>query len=140
MKLTREKHLDHMVRVVPIIFLGYALQCWIINSMNTPIGGTSLMVLGGLLGAMIGGFIYHDVTSVIVLEETHIRMSFMGLKKSVSYSDITKVINTSPQHNFGTIMIVGSFGHHRFFFVDDADKVMEMIEKKRLPVEMKEAA
>jgi hypothetical protein len=131
MKLTREKHLDHMVRVVPIIVLGYAIQGYIIKGMDTPIGGTCLMVLGGLLVSMIIGFITYDVKHTIELQDSQIEIQFFHWKKVIHYQDILTVENTSPQHHFGTITLKTTKGTQRFYFVDKAEKVKELLNKKR---------
>ncbi len=136
MKLTREKHLDHMVRVVPIIVLGYAIQGYIIKGMETPIGGTCLMILGGLLVTMIIGFITYDVKHSIELKDSEIEVSFFNFKKMISYQDILTVENTSPQHHFGTITLKTTKGTTRLYFIDEADKVKEFLNKKReIPAE-----
>lgn len=140
MKLTREKHLDHMVRVVPLIVLGYALQCWIISGMNTPIGSTSLMVLGGLLCSMIVGFITYDTKHQVSFDETSLTIEFLGLKKEIPYSEIHQVVITNPQHNFGSIMLNCKSGRHRLFFVDEVEKVTAFLEEKRHPKSEKIAA
>lgn len=132
MKITREKHLDHMVRVVPLIVMGYAIQCYIISGMNTSIGANSLLVLGGLLISMIAGFIFYDMKHEVVLNDFSMTTSFLGMKKEIPYADIFEIQNSSPQHNFGTLLIRSKTGKFKFYFVDEADKVKTMIDQKRL--------
>src|SRR6218665_3902162 len=91
-KLTREKHLDHMVRVVPFIVMCYAVQSFIILKMSpTNFSSISLSILGGFLAFMIGGFITYDLKHQVTFHEDHLVMTFLGWKKIIPYQDITDI-------------------------------------------------
>lgn len=140
MKVTREKHLDHMVKVVPLIVMGYALQCYIISGMNTSIGSTSILVLGGLLGAMIAGFITYDVKHQVTLSEDHLEISFLAYYVKIPYSEIQEIKKPGNEQNFGTLIFHCEGSKHRLYFIDDADKVKAFIdEKKTKTTELKAA-
>ena len=47
--ITREKHLDHLVKVVPLIVLGYGVQSYLLMQMKGPFGSTTLFVLGAMM-------------------------------------------------------------------------------------------
>ncbi len=140
MKITREKHLDHMVRIVPLIVMGYAIQCYIISGMETPIGSTSLIVLGGLLCMMIAGFVTYDIKHQVVLSDQGLEISFFHWKRSIPYSQVYTVTNSSPETHFSTITILCEKKKLRFYFVDDAAKFCKTIEEKRFPKQEKAAA
>ena len=87
--ITREKHLDHMVRVVPFIVFCYAVQCFVIMKVSPGSFSTiSLSILGGFLALMIAGFITYDVKHQVILNEGSLNIRFLGSDKTILYDDI----------------------------------------------------
>lgn len=135
--ITREKHLDHMVRVVPFIVCAYAIQCYFINriaSIDFAVDG--LFFLGGCLVAMIAGFITYDLTHVVKLEEETFSVSvkWLNYKKTYNYLDITLVEISEAGQNFATLTLTTNTGKKLgFYFIDEPDKLKAWLEKKRLP-------
>lgn len=134
-QITREKHLDHMVRVVPLIFLGYAIQAYFLSSMSTAIGTGAVLALGGGLAAMIGLFVFHDVTHEVSFYSDHLTVRFLGREKNIFYVDIQQVRNSQSGESFSHLHLFHGRHRTRLFFVDEADKVQAFIEdRKRLPL------
>lgn len=140
MKISREKHLDHMVKVVPVIVFGYALQCYIISGMNSAVGGTTLLILGALLCMMIMGFITYDIKHEVKFTDAGMDIEFLGTKTHVPYTEITDVQNSSPGHTFGSITVKCGRKMYKVYFIDEADKVKAFIEAKRSPESIPQAA
>jgi hypothetical protein len=132
--LSREKHLDHMVRVVPFIFFCYAIQCFIILKISPDkFSTTSLSVLGGFLALMVAAFITYDLKHQVTLLEDQIQVKFFSSEKLISYHDIIMLHVPDPNENFSSLIIHTIHGKHTFYFVDDAQKIKQLIEDKKTP-------
>lgn len=140
MQLTREKHLDHMVKVVPFIVTCYAIQCFAIIKIGpAELAGVSLMALGGLLSFMIGAFITYDLNHKVDFFHDHFVISFLGRKKIVTYDDIFSIDVSEPGQSFSSLTIKTSYNRITFYFVDDAEKIKAFIEKNKME-QLQEAA
>jgi hypothetical protein len=127
--LSREKHLDHMVRVVPFIVFCYAIQSYVIYQISpTPFSQVSLSVLGGFLACMIAGFITYDVKHQVVFFEDHLHVKFLMFSKRISYNDITEINVKDPGETFSNLTLRTPRGKMTFYFIDDAEKLKEWIE------------
>lgn len=141
--ITREKHLDHMVRVVPFIVTAYAIQCYFILQLDSQeFGINGLFVLAGMLIAMISSFITYDLTHTVKFQENSltIAVGWMGYKKEIFYQELLEVEVSDPGQSFSTLQLKTKAGKkYGFYFIDDADKIKKWLEQKRTP-EMQAAA
>jgi hypothetical protein len=141
--ITREKHLDHMVRVVPFIVTAYAIQCYFILQLDSQeFGVNGLFVLAGMLIAMISSFIIYDLTHAVKFQENSITISveWLGYKKDIFYHELIEIEVSDPGQSFSTLKLKTKAGKkYGFFFIDDADKIKIWLEQKRTP-EMQVAA
>lgn len=136
--ITREKHLDHMVKVVPFIVFCYAFQCFIILKVSpTPISTISLSILGGFIALMISGFIFYDLKHKVCLNENHLSINFMK-EVLINYEDIIYIEVKDPGQTFSNLSIITASGKYTFYFIDNAEKIRSAIESKR-HVELKAA-
>lgn len=132
MTLTREKHLDHLVRVVPFIVLCYAIQCFVILKVSPQNFSTiGLSVLGGFLALMIAGFITYDLKHKVHFYEHELQISFLGRSKTIYYDDIWSMDISDPGQSFSTLTLTTSSGKHSFFFMDEAEKIKSWIENRK---------
>lgn len=139
--LSREKHLDHMVRVVPFIVFCYAVQCFIITKIGPGDFSTiSLTILGVFLALMIAGFITYDVKHRVVMNDSGINIEFLGTKKIIPYDEIWMVEINEPEQSFSTIKLHSNKGKTTFYFVDESDRIKKWIEEHQTKFQSKEAA
>ena len=135
--VTREKHLDHMVRVVPFIVCAYAIQCYFITNIETiDFAVNGLFFLGGCLVSMIAGFITYDLTHVVKFEaETFsVSVKWLNYSRTYAYMDLAHVKISEPGQSFATLTLTTVRGKKMgFYFIDDPDKLKAWLEKKRLP-------
>lgn len=146
-KISREKHLDHMVRVVPLLVLAYGIQCYFIMSHGPEeFAKNGLFFLGACLVIMISGFITYDLTHVVNFQADHLSISVSWLRyaKEISYHEIKSINVSDPGSNFSTLQLETINGKkYGFYFVDDADKIKQWVEqqkKKNQVQELKSAA
>lgn len=136
--LTREKHLDHMVKVVPFIVMGYAIQCYVLMQMSELLGTTSVFILGASLIAMISAFITYDVKHQVTFFEDRLESRFFFLQRTIYYLDIKSVQISGPKQTFANIRIRTNHTSVQFYFVDKADEIklflesFELIEEKKV--------
>jgi hypothetical protein len=139
--MTREKHLDHMVRVVPFIVFCYAVQCFVIMRVSPGSFSTiSLSILGGFLALMIAGFITYDVKHQVTLDEHSLNIRFLGSEKTISFDEIWLIEINEPGQTFSNISLQSAQGKVTIYFIDDSEKVKEWIETHQTKIQMKKAA
>lgn len=130
--LTREKHLDHMVKVVPFIVFCYAIQSFAILQVSPgEFSSVSLSILGGFLACMISAFITYDLKHQASFFEDHFEVRFFAHEKIVKYEDIWSIEISDPGQAFSTLTFVTRQGKMSFYFVDDAEKIKKFIESKK---------
>jgi hypothetical protein len=133
-EITREKHLDHMVKVVPFIVFCYAVQSYIILSISPGEFSTiGLSILGSFLALMIAGFITYDLNHKVKLSENFLTISFFWLQKEIHYQDILEIDIQEPDQSFSAVTLITTAGKTRIYFCDDAVKIKTYIESKKTP-------
>lgn len=132
--ITREKHLDHMVKVTPLIFLGYGLQCYFLMQMNATGISKHVLGLGLALALMIGLFLLHDVYHQVSFFEEYLESGwrFSGKKKTINYSDIESVEISEKDQSFATLIIrLSNKKKIVFYFVDKPEELKTWIEQHK---------
>jgi hypothetical protein len=129
--LTREKHLDHMVKVIPFIVLMFGIQGYVLTKIHEGLGGAAILVLAGCLISMITAFITYDVKHQVTFFESHFEIKFLGLHKKIMYSEVLSVQISESNQTFASIQLRTKQGAHRFFFVDDADSIKTFLESQK---------
>ncbi|MFL5785954.1 MAG: hypothetical protein ACJ76H_15150 [Bacteriovoracaceae bacterium] len=138
-QLTREKHLDHMVKVVPFIVLMFGVQGYVLTKIHEGFGGGAIIFLAVCLVSMITAFITYDVKHQVHFMEDYLEVKFLGLHKKVFYADITAVHVSESNQSFASVQIRTKSDKHTFLFVDDADGIKNFLESRKTQ-EMKAAA
>lgn len=129
--ITREKHLDHLVKVVPLIVLGYAIQCYILMQLRGPLGPSTLILLACSLAFMIACFITYDIKHQVVLSNEHLEVSFFFFHTKISYQEIKEIKLSDEISSFSTVLLKTQKKNIRLYFVDDAVKIKEWIESRK---------
>lgn len=135
--VSRENHLNHMVKVAPLVVAGYAIQCYFFsNTKNVNFAADSLLWLGLCLGFMIAAFITYDLKHRVILNHDGIEVSFLGTSKNMVYDEIVDVDLSHEGQNFANLTVTIASGEKfRFFFIDDAEKVKELILNHKQPMQ-----
>ena len=128
--LSREKHLDHMVRVVPFIVLCYFIQSYVVFRINPgEFTSSSLMVLGGLLAIMIAGFVTYDLKHKVEFSENDLTITFLGFHQNILFSEITSLEIIEPGQSFSHLIVRVHNKKYTFYFIDNAEKIKCWIEE-----------
>lgn len=134
-QITREKHLDHMVKVVPFIVSFYGIQCYVIQRFAfTDLTSFSLIILGIMLALMIGGLITYDLKHEARFQDSKLHIHFFGFQKVILFDDIISTTVSDPGQSFSSLSIKTTKDSVTLFFVDDADKIKIWIDEKKVNV------
>lgn len=130
-KLTREKHLDHMVKVVPFIFLCYGIQSFTLYKIGySAITGPTLLFLGVALAALTGLFTLYDLKHELELHDEHFTVKFLWYKKEVPYNTILNIDVHESEKTFCKLKISTLKSKHTFYFVDNGEEMKGWLEKR----------
>ena len=128
----REKHLDHMVKVVPFIVTCYGIQCFVIMRFgSSQFSFMALSILGGILALMVSSFIYYDLKHKVTLFEEHLEINFLGKSKTIPFCEIKSILISDPGQSFSTVKLQTSSKTISLYFVDDAEKIKSWIEERK---------
>lgn len=131
--LSREKHLDHMVRVVPFIVLCYFIQSYVVFQISPgEFTSTSLTILGGLLAFMVSGFVVYDIKHQVEFSESQLTISFLGKRKTILFSEIVQLEIAEPGQSFSHLIVKTADTKHTFYFIDNAEKIKCWIEERNI--------
>jgi hypothetical protein len=133
--VSRENHLDHMVKVVPLIVMGYAIQCYfILNAGHTEFATNCLLGLAVGLGLMIVSFITYDLKHHVHFSTETLEIRFYAWSKTIAYQDITQIAISHEGQSFTTMTLTIKNGSkHRFFFIDDGEKIKSWLLEQQTP-------
>ena len=130
--ITREKHLDHLVKVVPLVVVGYALQSYILFQLKGDLAPEFITILGLALVAMISSFIIYDTNHQVKFSQDYLSISFFFFHKVIPLDDIIQVQIAGSQNSFDMVMLhTMHYGKIRLYFVDDAFKIKEWIDSQK---------
>ena len=128
--VSREKHLDHLVRVVPLIVLGYAVHSYVLMTVTT---GSHPMVLalGSALIGMILGFVAYDNFHKVEGFDDHLNVQWFLYNQKIKYDEISDVLVAEDARTFATVTIHYGSKKSTFYFVDDAMVFKAFINSQR---------
>ncbi len=122
-----------MVRMMPILVLMYAIQCFLTVSMEL-FGPVSNFIfsLGGCLVFMVAGFYFYNLKHKVDCYEDHLEIHFFG-SKTLMYQDIFMVeVDGNEDDHFATLIITcKDLRQVKFYLIDDAFKMKDWLQAKR---------
>ncbi len=136
--LTHEKHLDHLVRVVPLLCFAYGVQSYMMLSFARG-GSTSLLIftLGISLAVSVMALVTYDYKTIVKWNNDHIIMKAPWHLQSVSVNlhDIQKIDIIGEADEFQTVMIKVQNKTYTFYFVDNAYDLKKTFESLQTPLQ-----
>ncbi len=142
-QFTREKHLDHLVRVVPLLTLAYGVQSWLmLQWAGEGPTGALLTLLGVSLAASVLGMVGYDQRHQVSWDEDgfRVRAPWKWGETVVARSQVAEVDVEGAEDEFQTVT-VSFHGKRRkmtFWFVDNGHEFKAAM--TAAPVEEKKAA
>lgn len=130
--LTHEKHLDHLVRVVPLLCFAYGVQSYMM--LNFARGGsTSLLIftLGVSLALSVTALITYDYKSVLKWTSDHLvlKTPWHFDFKTIQFSEIMQIEIIGEEEEFQTVIIkLHNKKRYSFYFVDNGYELKKSFE------------
>lgn len=134
-QLTREKHLNHLVRVVPLLCLAYGVQSYMMMSYAAggPTG-TLVLLLGISLAMSVIALVTYDNHHVVTWTDDgfSLRAPWTFGAKSVTRADIHAVDVIGEPDEFQTVIVqLKDQRRLRFYFVDNGHEFKQFMEAKQ---------
>lgn len=147
--LTREKHLDHLVRVVPLLALAYGIQGYLMMSWasdgNPTEGPTGLLVLslGVSLALSVMMMVTYDLRHQVSYGDAgfKVRAPWQFSEKSLDWQQVKEVEIIGGPEEFQTVVVkLQKRGSYTFYFVDNGHEFKKTFELMTKSEELKQAA
>lgn len=136
--LTHEKHLDHLVRVVPLLCFAYGIQSYMMLSFARG-GSTGLLIftLGVSLAVSVMALVTYDYKSIVRWDDSQIMMKspWHFQFTTIAFSDIQKLDIIGEEDEFQTLVLKSSKGRYTFYFVDNAFELKKSYEASLTPLQ-----
>lgn len=131
-QLTREKHLNHLVRVVPLLCLAYGIQSYMMMSFakGGPTG-TLVLLLGVSLALSVVALVTYDNHHVVTWDAAGfgLRAPWTFGEKSFTRDDVATVDVIGEPEEFQTVIVqLKNRRRLRFYFVDNGHEFKQVME------------
>lgn len=131
LNITREKHSDHMVRIVPFITFLYGIQSYILFSINpSKQTGQLIFVMGISLGLSVLCLLFYDIKHHVEVAQDHLLISWAGLTqgKKVLFSTITKIDVSGEEGEFNNVTLT-LLGNKKImiYFIDQGHELKKRV-------------
>lgn len=133
-KIGRQNHINHLITVMPLITMVYAIQCYIMWHFSPDMKiGDYAIGMGCMLSSFIGFMVFYDNNHHVLIYEDklHVYFGLTRTNKIIKFKDIDKVIAPEEDVNFSSLVIrTKEEKNHIFYFVDHPAHVKQLIEKQ----------
>jgi hypothetical protein len=134
--LTREKHLDHLVRVVPLLSLAYGIQSYLMMSYaKGGSTGTLVMFLGLSLAFSVLALVTYDYRHKVTWNGTefHVKAPWSLEFKTIGREQVVGIEIIGAPEEFQTVIIkLKNKQRFIFYFVDNGHEFKASMEEKMI--------
>lgn len=131
MRITREKHMTYLTRLMPVLALAYLAQCylykwWSPGSLSIDV---SVFVGVGIILVAIGFAIY-DQFHVVKLHRHHLSfgIDWLGMKEEVLYRNVESLEVEVTRHAFYNVTLILRDGQvFKLYYLDDVRDLKELV-------------
>jgi hypothetical protein len=131
MKISREKHLRHMTRLMPYLMLAYAAQSYLyLKYVPEHIAVDVTIFVGVGIVLVTAGFALYNHFHQVSLHKHHLSSGLMvfGLKEEILYRNIQYLdIETSRHGYFNVTLYLRDGTIHKLFYLDDVSELNALI-------------
>lgn len=134
-KIGRENHINHLITVMPLIVMVYAIQCYVMWKFSPELQiGDYAITMGIVLSSFISFMVFYDNNHHVLIYEDklHIYFGLTGTNRVIEFKDIETIIAPEEEVNFSNLIIKTKEDqkNHVFYFVDHPFHVKKLIEKQ----------
>jgi hypothetical protein len=132
-KITREKHLNHLTRVVPLLALAYGVQSYLMMkwSQGGPTGFL-VMLLGISLAVSVLVLVTYDQRHTVTFgpDGFCVRYSWMFKPKNVLREEIKQIVVIGEADEFQSVVVALKTGRKvTFHFADNGEEFKTVLSK-----------
>jgi hypothetical protein len=127
--LTHEKHLDHLVRVVPLLCFAYGVQSYLMVNMargaNT---GNLIFTLGFFLAMSVMMLVTYDLKFKVRWDTTRLifKAPWRFYEKIITFQEIESLEVVGKEDEFQTVLIrLHNRKKYVFYFVDNGHELQK---------------
>jgi hypothetical protein len=125
-RITREKHLDHLTRVVPLLALAYGIQSYLMMKWSQG-GPTGFLVvlLGISLALSVLVLVTYDQRHTVTFGEEGfcVRYSWMFKPRNISKDEIKQIVVVGEPDQFQSVVVSLKTGRKvTFHFADNGEE------------------
>jgi hypothetical protein len=135
MKMTREKHLDYMVKMAPFLFFAVVIQIFVYAQFFEPVLIREIGIFLSVGSALIlAGFYAHDYFHQVLFQPNYleIRVSPLRYREEILYRNITGYELKNSKHGFGNVTLHLKEGHKvNIYYLDDTEGFVHQIKRKQ---------
>jgi hypothetical protein len=136
MKMTREKHLDYMVKMAPFLLAAVVIQSYIYSRFFEPALARDIGILLAIGTSLIlGAFYAHDHFHQVLLKDNYLHIQVKPLKyqEEILYRNITGYQVKNSRHGYGNVTLHLKEGHSvNIYYLDDVEGFIQTIKKKQV--------
>lgn len=136
MQITREKHLQYMVRLVPYLIAAIALQGYLyFHFFPQSLAHDITIFLSIGVALILGSFCAHDHFHQVTIRENYLEIAVRPLKyqEEILYRNITAYEIVPTKHGFSSVKLFLKDGNAvKIYYVDDAERFINIIKKKQI--------
>ncbi len=135
--ISRQRHIDHFFKVIPIIFVIYCAQCFLFKVLFPTDLSIQMwiFILGSTLLTMMGLFLNYDLHHKVKIFENHLSVKYplLFVNQVIKLSDIKDIEVAQPGAPFSNVLLRLHNGKKlTFYFVDEAENVAKLIIGKQI--------
>jgi hypothetical protein len=138
MQLTREKHIQYMVKLAPYLLVAVIIQGYLYFHFfprNLAHDITVFLSIG--VAFILAGFCAYDHFHQVILRENYLEIAVRPLKyqEEILYRNIQAYEIIPTRHGFSSVKLFLKDGHAvKIYYLDDAEKFIHIIKKKQSKV------
>jgi hypothetical protein len=131
MQISREKHMQYMARLIPLLFLALIVQTLLyFHFFPRELASDITVFLAGGLCLLILAFGGHNL-----LHEVHLRSNYLeikvrplGLHQEIFYRDIVDAEVTHSRHGYSSVRLVLRDGREvPIYYIDEGENFLRLI-------------
>jgi len=135
MKMTREKHLEYIVRMAPLLIIAVALQVYVYAQFFEPVEAREIGIFLAIGTALIlGSFYAYDHFHQVLFKENYLQIQVKPLKyqTEILYRNIVGYEITHHPSGFSNVKLLLKHGEPvKLYYLDNGDDFIHAIKKKQ---------
>lgn len=135
MQITREKHVNYMVKLAPYLMVAIVIQSYLYSRFFPgPVAQDIGIFLATGVAMILAGFYAYDHFHQVQLKENYLEISIRPLKyqEEILYRNIESYEIMPTRNGFSNVKLILRDGHAvKIYYLDDAENFIQWIKQKQ---------